>query len=282
MDAFNQSPFGPSGPVQNFKPSLSEILGPTYDYSSEIRTPGDIGVQFGNGSWDGINNAAAGVDYYSSTLGYGESAGMAKERPKMSQHPLGLRYFIKTGVSCSNGADMYQYVNTIPSGLRGRLGQEIETTLGVHLRGLAPGTFEDAAKALNPMPMFNAVMNSGYAKCRKVSLPVGDIDGNIVSRKGKKTNWWIDPLTVTNGPDGKPQVSHWIFDSWVSAEEYNSARKDYPKKDARGNILESFQSPPPLPLAPQGVGQPANAHIIAGVLFATLFAGLLVFDTLRK
>ena len=68
----------------------------------------------------------------------------------------------------------------------------------------------------------------------------------------------------------------------MSAEEYNATRKDYPKKDARGNIIESFQSPPPLPLAPQGVGQPANAPIIAGVLFATLFAGLLVFDTVRK
>jgi len=273
-------------PVKNYKPNLSDVLGPTYDYSREIKTPGEIGIQFGNGSWNGINNAAAGIDYYGSVIGYGESSGMAAadfRQPKMTQHPLGLRYFTKTGVSCSNGADMYEYVNTIPGGLPGRLGKEIEDTLGVHLRGLAPGMFEDAAKALNPMPMFNAVMNTGYARCRKVALPVGDIEGNIVSSGSNNKTWWIDPSkeTITTGPDGKPQVAHWIFDSWVTAEEYNTDTKVYPKKDANNNIIESFQSAlSTLPL--NNGGETPKAPLVAGLLFIALFGGLVAFNATRN
>ena len=267
---------------------MEDVLGPTYDYSSEIKTPGDIGVRMGDGSWGGITRAAAGVDYYSSVIGYGESTGMALDgdgNPKsgMEQHPMGLRYFIKSGGQCSNGADIYQYVNTIPSGLPGRLGKEIEDTLGVHLRGLAPGIFEDAAKALNPAPMFNAVTNSGFVACRKVSLPVGDANGNIMSAVAKDKTWWIDPSRdrVTTGPDGKPQVAHWIFDRWVSEEEYNATPKIYSVKDANGNVIENFQSTPSLPFGPHGMSQTGTAPLAAGVLFAALFAGLAAFSALR-
>lgn len=275
------------GPVKTYKPKLSEILGPTYNYSSEIKTPGEIGIEFGNGSWDGINNAAAGIDYYGSVIGYGESTGMAAasfRQPKMTQHPLGVRYFIKTGVSCSNGADMYQYVNTIPGGLPGRLGKEIQNTLGVSLRGLAPGMFEDAAKALNPMPMFNAVMNTGYARCRKVQLPVGDIDGNIESAVSSKKTWWIDPSKekIVYGANGKPEVAHWIFDSWLTAEEYNNTPKVYPKRDANNTIIESFQSFP-LPILPlNNGGEIPKAPLVAGILFIALFGGLVAFKATQN
>lgn len=283
----DQIGFLKEGPIQNYKPTLSDSFGPTYDYSAEIKTPGEIGIQFGNGSWSGIMNAAAGVDYYSSVLGYGESAGMAaapSRKEKMSQHPMGLRYFLKTGAMCSNGAEMYQYVNTIPGGIPGRLGKEIKRVLKVNLQGLAPGMFEDTAKALNPAPIFNAVMNTGYASCRNVTLPVGDAEGKIVSDRTKEKTWWIDPSKekIVNGPDGKPHVSHWIFDSWVTAEQYNKESKVYPVKDANGNIIEAFQSPTPLPLQPQGMGQTPHAPLVAGALFVALFIGLITFNSIRK
>ena len=195
---------------------------------------------------------------------------------------MGLRYFIKAGGQCSNGADIYQYINTIPGGLPGRLGKEIEDTLGVHLRGLAPGIFEDAAKALNPAPMFNAVTNSGFVACRKVTLPVGDADGNLVSAVSKNKTWWIDPSKENViYKDGRPHVSHWIFDRWVSQDEYNATPKKYPVRDANNNIIESFQSTPPLPFGPHGMAQTGTAPLAAGVLFAALFAGLAAFTALR-
>jgi hypothetical protein len=59
-------------------------------------------------------------------------------------------------------------------------------------------------------------------------------------------------------PDGKPHASHWIFDSWVSAEDYASDGK-----------VEGFRG---------GVGQ---SKVLAGALFAALFVGLVAF-TARK
>ena len=243
--------------VTQYTPDMTTILGPKYDYSAEIKTPGDIGVHFGDGSWNGITGAVAGVAYYSDTIGYGEATGLAKGRG-LTQEPLGIRYFIKSGATCSNGQDMYQYADTIPHGLPGRLGAEIQNTLGAKLRGLAPGMFEDAAKALNPMPMFNSMMNSGYARCRKVMLPVGDPEGNIQSPSTGEV--WIDTAKERiTYPNGKPHASHWIFDSWVTAEQYAKDRK-----------VEGFRS--------SGVGQ---SKVLAGALFAALFIGLVTF-TARK
>ena len=242
--------------VTQYMPNMKTILGPNYDYAAQLPTPGDIGVSWGDGSYSGIMGAGAGVDYYVDTIGFGESTGGAKDRGH-NQTPLGVRYFLNSGATCSNGQDMYEYIDTTPHGIPGRLGNEIQTTLGAKLRGLAPGMFEDAAKALNPAPMFNAVMNSGYARCRKVSLPVGDAEGNIQSQATGE--WWIDPSKeALTYPDGKPHASHWIFDSWVSAEDYASDRK-----------VEGFRG---------SVGQ---SKVLAGALFAALFVGLVAF-TARK
>ena len=235
---------------------MKTILGPKYDYSAELPTPKSVGVNFGDGSWGGIKGAMAGVSYYSDVIGFGETTGFAKGNG-LTMNPLGVRYFMSSGATCSNGQDMYQYVNTIPQGIPGRLGNEIQQTLGVKLRGLAPGMFQDAAKALNPAPMFNAMINSGYARCRKVTLPVGDPEGRIQSPVTGE--WWIDPSKeALTYPNRKPHASHWIFDSWVSAETYASDKK-----------VEGFGD---------GLGQ---SKVIAGALFAVLFIGLAAF-TSRK
>ena len=246
--------------VKQYTPDMTTILGPKYDYSAELKTPGDIGVDFGDGSWGGIKRAAAGVSYYSDVIAFGETTGFAKGNG-LTMNPLGLKFFIKSGGTCSNGQDMYQYIDTTPHGLPGRLGAEIEKAppdglFGAHLRGLAPGMFEDAAKALNPAPMFNAVMNSGYARCRKVTLPVGDPQGNIKSSVTGEQ--WIDPskenITYRNG---KPHASHWIFESWVTAEQYQKDKK-----------VEGFRS--------EIAGKD---KILAGVLFDALFVGLVAFTS---
>jgi hypothetical protein len=95
--------------------------------------------------------AVGGINYYTDAIGFGEATGIARQQG-LNQQPLGIQYFIKTGQTCSNGADMYEHISTIPSGLPGRVGKEVKRTLGVDMRGLAPGIMEDAASALNPLP----------------------------------------------------------------------------------------------------------------------------------
>lgn len=253
--------------VMKFLPDMSSVLGPVYDYSGELKSPDELDIRMGDGSLDGIGRAAAGVDYYAGALGYGKSVGLSKNEPTMSkQHPLGLNFFLKTGATCSNGANMYEYVSTVPVGIPGELGDKLAKEMnGIRLQGLAPGIINDAGNALNPAPFFNAVIGSGFAKCKQETQPVGDYEGKLKSERVQGQRPWIDTsvekvVMKTENGEKKPHATHWVFDKWVSADEYNKEKK---------SIVEGFQT----------IG---GSPVAAGVLFTALFLGLVVFTMERK
>lgn len=229
------------------------LLGPKYDYTNELKAPREIGVKTGS-SFDDITNALAGFNYYIDAIGFGESTGMAKANGLKNQ-PLGARYFMPTGATCSNGALMYEYIDNIPKGLPGRAGKEIQQTLGVGFRGLAPGIVEDAASALNPVRLFKAAIDSPYARCKKVVLPVGDFNGKLKSDYDN-TVWVQGPVEMVSG---KPHQTRWVFDTSVSQEEFDRT----PKTEAAKK--EGFLG---------NLGDPSIQTIAAGVLLAGLAVGV--------
>lgn len=162
------------------------MMGPDYNFADELKTPAEVGVRSGGSAGD-IIDAVAGVGYYTDVIGFGERTGI-------NQHnmvPMGIRYFMSTGSTCSNGALMFEYIDTAPKGnlLGKRIGKAI-TDMGLPaMRGLAPGILEDARDALNPFPLFNAAMGSGYPKCKQVTLPVGDLNGNTTSPYDNTKVW---------------------------------------------------------------------------------------------
>jgi hypothetical protein len=236
------------------------LLGPNYNYADELKTPSEIGVKR-DGSAEGIIRAVAGVNYYMDAIGFGESTLLAKGAG-MNQQPLGINYFVGTGATCSNGADMYEYISTIPGGIPGRVGDEIKTTLGVNFRGLAPGIMEDAAGALNPLPMFKAVTGSGYPKCKKVTKPVGDLHGKLRSSYDPNNVWIKDPVKMTTG---SPQQTRWVFDKYISMDEYDNTEKT----EKAGTLPEGFRN----------VREKASSPLAAGVLFAALFLGIVAWKS---
>jgi len=237
------------------------LLGPYYSYADELATPSEIGVNR-DGSAEGIIRAVSGINYYMDAIGFGESTLLAKGAG-MTQQPLGINYFINTGASCSNGADMYEYISTIPGGIPGRVGEEIQKTLGVNFRGMAPGILEDAVGALNPMPMFRAVTGSGYAQCKKITKPVGDLKGKLRSSYDSNNVWVAEP--TKQGGDGRPQQTRWVFDKNVSMSEYDNT----PKTEKAGKLPEGFQD------------VRGASPVAAGVLFAALFLGVVVWTSNR-
>lgn len=262
--------------IMNALPDTSQFIGPIYDYSGELKSPSEIGITRG-GDFDEIGRAAMGVDYYANALGYGTSVGLSKYIDGMKQSPMGLNFFIKVadakyGAACSNGASMYEYVSTIPVGIPGPLGDELAKEMkGVRLQGLAPGIINDAGAALNPAPFFSAAIGSGFPQCKQMTAPVGDATGRLRSKNKNVTRPWIDPKTEKlTKKDGKYYATHWVFDKWISAEDYNKAKKVYPIKDKKGNVIEDFASP---------IG---GSQVAAGVLFAALFIGLVTFTARRK
>ena len=234
------------------------LLGPKYSFADELKTPSEMNITQ-DGSFDGIMRSVAGINYYTDAIGFGESTLLAKGQG-MNQNPLGIRYFIKTGQTCSNGADMYEYVSTVPSGLPGRVGKEIQKTLGVQMRGLGPGIVEDAVTALNPLPLFSAVIGSGYSACKKVTLPVGDMNGHTQSQYDASNVWITDPWKPVGG---QPSQTRWVFDHYISMEEYDAAAKT-----EKAGVL---------PLTEGFAADGALSKIAAGVMFAALFFGVVSY-----
>ena len=188
------------------------FLGPNYSPADQMATPYDIGVRR-DGSIDAIIGAVKGVIYYGDMIGFGAASSPFTQGMK-GLTPLGVNYFINSGLQCSNGATMWEYVQTIPTG--GALGANIKHALAQEglpaLRGMAPGILEDAESALNPFPVINAVVGSGYPQCRLVRMPVGDANGQIQNIDG---NLLVDPTGLLVGSDGKYYQEQWIQDRTV-------------------------------------------------------------------
>ena len=241
--------------------------GPNYSYADELSAPSELGINR-DGSTEGINRAVAGINYYVDAIGFGESSGMARDAG-LNQVPLGLRYFMKTGAQCSNGADMYEYINTVPGGLQGRIGREIKPALGVDLRGLAPGIAGDAVSALNPIPLFQAVVGGGYAQCKKVTKPVGDMRNSVQSRYDAKNVWITDPWKPINGA---PAQTRWVMDKSISQQEYD----DTPKTEKSGDMPETGTA------FTEGFAVSPENKVAAGLLFAVLCLGIVTTIAVRR
>lgn len=216
----------PTGQINTNTPGFT---GPAYDFADELPLPGAVGVHRGN-NMDDVIGAVKGAGYYVDMIGFGQSStsltnGMGGLRP------LGVNYFIKTGLQCDNGADMWYYVNGVPTG--DALGPKVKAGLASAglpgLRGLAPGMMEDAKDALNPVPVMNAILGSGYPKCRKVTLPVGDTQGKTAASDG--TPWIVGPIDRSTG---QPMQTQWVQDInakgspiFLTQSEFNAAAKNF-------------------------------------------------------
>jgi len=239
----------------------NNLLGPNYSYADELAAPSELGIGR-DGSFGGIMRAVGGINYYVDAIGFGESTMIARDMG-LNQKPLGVRYFMKTGQECSNGADMYEYINTVPPGLTGRIGNEVKNALGVDMKGLAPGIVSDAAGALNPLPMLTAVIDGGYPQCKKVTLPVGDMR-NRVRSDYNPANVWIDQPVQMRG--GAPTQTRWVLDKYISQEAWDAAAKT----EKAGVLPEGFED------------YGAKNTLVAGALFAIVALGLMATVAARQ
>jgi len=207
-------------------------LGPQYNPADEMLPPASIGVKRG-GDLNDVLGAVKGIVYYGDMVGFGEaSSNFTRGMPGLK--PLGVNYFVNSGLICSNGATMWEYVQTIPTG--GALGEKIKNAIrGVglpQLRGMAPGILEDAQSALNPFPVINAVVGSGYPQCRLVKKKVGDFDGNVYNVDGVLL---VDPVGLIQESDGNYQ-ERWIQDREVTGNPRPGETAD--EHYARGDPIQ--------------------------------------------
>jgi len=173
------------------------FLLPNYDLAGNIVTPTEWpGPAISSGdSLQHVFDAGKAILYYSDVIGFGQaSSGLTADKPFKK---MGINFFMKSALTCSNGARMSTYFQGIPKGdAFGKKIQGVIAALGLPgLQGLAPGMLEDAERALNARPILQSAFGNVYPVCEQVTLPVGDDWG--------KTE---DPVTGDKWVSGKVEI----------------------------------------------------------------------------
>jgi hypothetical protein len=210
------------------KPKVPGLLGPDFSYADAVKLPGDVGVRDGD-TIDSVVSAIGGATYYIDTIGFGESSNPLSAGTGVK--PLGINVWMPTGFTCSNGADMWTYLQGIPTGnaFGGRLSAGLASAGLPQLRGLAPGILEDVQSALDPTPVVSAAFGSGYPQCRLTTKRVGDQDGNIskIDENGEKVYYIHNPETAFRGADGFYYQSRWTKETDLDQAKWEGTPKIY-------------------------------------------------------
>jgi hypothetical protein len=204
-------------------PSGPGVLGPDYSFADNIALPNEIGVRDGD-TMSSVTDAVKAVGYYVDTIGFGQSTSALTRG--MDIKPLGVKFWMPTGFTCSNGAKMWQYVDSVPTG--DALGERIKNGLnnmGYGLRGLAPGIVEDAKEALNPKPLMDAVFGSGYPQCRFEMKPVGDQNGRYVNPASGKS--YVENPESVQMINGVAHQGRWVLETNVTKAQWDAAPKTH-------------------------------------------------------
>jgi hypothetical protein len=180
--------------------------------------------------------------------------------------PIGINFFMPSGLTCDNGANMWTYFQGIPKGdaLGNRI-QNVIREMGLPaMRGLAPGIIEDSKAALDPRPLLQAAFGNVYPKCKQVTLEVGDSVGRVTDPEDPKNSWIIGK--VDSYRNGKPVQTKWVQDTdakgkpiFITQREWNQTPKTH-NPDGSLKSVEKFEDANKASL------------LVAIVLFATAFA----------
>jgi len=159
MDFFKEAVNDPKGLEK-------KMLGPTYPYAKNIKSPGELGMSDG-GDLGTLASDVQGILKYVGVMVDGRSKASATERP------LGNKFFLKTGGKCRDVAtkklyDRYVYVNNIPMGnipiLSAATGRNYR-----RYRGLVPGVMSNM-NALNPMGLIGAFAAGSEPDCQYLEM----------------------------------------------------------------------------------------------------------------
>lgn len=229
--------------LPNMAPTGLGFFGSPYNPADAMKTPSQLGIRVGDSIGD-VVNAVKGVGFYIDQIGFGApSTGLTNGMPLK---PLGVNYFLNTGSQCSNGADMWEYVEGIPNGdAMGATVKQAMNDMGLPpLKGLAPGMIEDVKNALNPSPLMNTLLGSGYPQCKPVTMQVGDSYGRIRDPTTGES-WISDPETAVDKGNGYVQTK-WVIDTdqngkpiYLSRDQWVSAAKTH-NKDGTEKRKEGF------------------------------------------
>jgi LPXTG-motif cell wall-anchored protein len=214
------------------------FFGPNYAFDNSIPLPGEIGVKK-EPTFDGIFSGVQGLNYYLDTIAFGGPTFFDNNNPE----PLGIRYFLNTGMRCSNGATMSEYYDGVTKGdlLGERVAQGLASAGLPSLRGLGPGILENARDALDPRPLFSAISGTGYPVCQQVTCPVGDVQGRL---KDAATGAPVIQGDV-EWVDGLPRQRRWVQAYDADGTAFQVTKDEFAAQPKCYNADGTYMARPP-------------------------------------
>ena len=175
----------------------NELLGPTYPYYKNIKSPSQIGMS-DKGTIQQMSNNVYGLINYVELLVSGNSKASA------TGGPLGNKFFLQTGAKCvdtvsKNQVDRYIYVNNVPNGDI----PFISSGMGVNFsdfEGLIPGAMGNL-NALNPFAILQSFMSGATPPCQEITMQTINVNNTKSSETHFVTVTDIkntDPCSFTN------------------------------------------------------------------------------------
>lgn len=149
-----------------------EILGPSYSYSDNIKSPSNLGMST---SGKKIQKNADGLFAYSDILLFGKS------KASKTGKPLGNKFFMETGAKCTDVVTGKQvtrsiYVNNIPDGSIPFLSADAGINMTT-FEGIVPGIISNVAH-INPLGLLQAFVSGANPDCQAIEMQTVDSNNN--------------------------------------------------------------------------------------------------------
>jgi hypothetical protein len=169
-----------------------DLLGPNYNYSHWVKSPGALGMSKDGNLGALAKDAVAMIQYVEFLVQGGGGATVGGD----GTGALGDRFFLRTGAQCTdsitgNKVKRSIYVDNIPNGqipgISTALGENFPT-----LEGILPGTIF-ALGNINPLAIFQAFMSGTDPSCQAITMPTRDVK-NV---QGTQTEFMTIP-DITN------------------------------------------------------------------------------------
>ena len=159
------------------------LLGPTYPYYKNIKTPSEIGMS-DKGTLQQMGQDIDGLIQYVELLVTGNSTAST------TGGPLGNKFFLKTGAKCAaidkctdkndestcEQTDRFIYVDNVPAGnipfISGGLGVNFS-----EFKGLIPGAMGNL-NVLNPFAIMRAFLAGSTPPCQEITMETIDVNNN--------------------------------------------------------------------------------------------------------
>lgn len=160
-----------------------KLLGPTYPYYKNIKSPTEIGMS-DKGTIEQMGKDIDGLIQYVELLVTGNS------KASSTGGPLGNKFFLKTGAKCAaidkcsdpneestcEKTDRYIYIDNVPNGTIPFISSGLGTNFS-DFKGLIPGSMGNLS-VLNPFAIMRAFLSGSNPPCQEITMQTIDINNN--------------------------------------------------------------------------------------------------------